>query len=60
MVPGTTDTGNHCDDCVTHMTLPFPVTLYDQSFSAGNIGSTAIAIVRQQSDFAGSCLPAPV
>src|SRR6516165_2844352 len=24
IVPGTTDTGNHCDDCTTLVTLPFP------------------------------------
>src|SRR6476659_1449122 len=28
IVPGTTDTGNHCDDCVTTIALPFPFTLY--------------------------------
>src|SRR4051794_25195307 len=39
VVPGTTDTGNHCDDCVTHMALPFPVMLYGQSFSDGYISS---------------------
>src|SRR5205814_236819 len=24
IVPGTTDIGNHCDDCLTTITLPFP------------------------------------
>ena len=28
IVPGTTDTGNHCDDCTTPITLPFPVCVY--------------------------------
>src|SRR5262249_19315775 len=28
IVRGTTDIGSHCDDCVTPVTLPFPVTLY--------------------------------
>jgi hypothetical protein len=27
IVPGVTDTGNHCDDCATAVTLPFPVSL---------------------------------
>ena len=27
-MPGTTDTGNHCDDCSTVISLPFSVTLY--------------------------------
>src|SRR5256885_3347178 len=25
--PGTTDSGNHCDDCMTQITLPFPFQL---------------------------------
>ena len=38
-VPGVTDTGNHCDDCLTSISLPFPVMLYDQSFTTANVGS---------------------
>src|SRR4051812_8207842 len=29
IVPGTEDTGSHCDDCSTPITLPFAYTLYD-------------------------------
>ena len=29
IVPGTTDIGNHGDDTVTTIALPFPYTLYD-------------------------------
>jgi len=32
IVPGTTDTGNHCDDCATNIVLPFAYTLYDMSY----------------------------
>jgi subtilisin family serine protease len=39
IVPGTTDTGNHCDDCDTVVTLPFSYTLYDQTFSSVAVGS---------------------
>jgi hypothetical protein len=39
IVPGTTDTGNHCDDCTTLVRLPFPSTLYDQRFSVAIVGS---------------------
>jgi hypothetical protein len=59
IVPGTTDTGNHCDDCITIITLPFPVTLYDQTFfsvgisSNGNLQFTGAS----QSDFANQCPP---
>ena len=33
IVPGMTDTTNHCDDCTTVISLPFPVSLYDQTFN---------------------------
>src|SRR5690348_2397476 len=33
-VPGVTDTGNHCNDCLTSIPLPFAVNLYDQSFTS--------------------------
>ncbi len=39
LVPGTTDTGNHCDDCNTTVALPFPVRFYGQSYSSANLGS---------------------
>jgi hypothetical protein len=57
-VPGTTDTGNHCDDCQTPVTLPFPVTLYDQSFTTVNVGSNGDLIFGAFSEFFGvSCIP---
>ena len=28
ITPGGTDVGNHCDDCTTDITLPFPVSVY--------------------------------
>jgi hypothetical protein len=33
IITGTTDIGNHCDDCATTVQLPFTVPLYDQTFS---------------------------
>jgi hypothetical protein len=32
IVSGTTDTGNHCDDCTTPISLPFPINFYGQFF----------------------------
>jgi hypothetical protein len=38
ITPGGTDVGNHCDDCTTDITLPFPVSVY------GNPPVTAVAV----------------
>src|SRR4029077_12742081 len=43
IVPGTTDIGSHCDDCITTVTLPFPFTLYDQTFNSVNLSSNGNA-----------------
>ena len=42
IVPGTTDTGNHCDDCATAITLPFPVTVYGRPITLRTSPLTAI------------------
>src|SRR6476469_6788271 len=36
ITPGDTDTGNHCDDCATAITFPFPVSVYAQTFTTAN------------------------
>jgi N-acetylneuraminic acid mutarotase len=38
-VPGMTDIGNHCNDCSTVITLPFPVTLYGNTYTSASAGS---------------------
>src|SRR5262249_5001179 len=42
ITPGGTDIGNHCDDCTTQVTLPFPVSVYGHtpvtSISVGSDG----------------------
>src|SRR6266403_166554 len=43
IVPGTTDTGNHGDDSVTTIALPFTYTTYDQSFNSINLSSNGNA-----------------
>src|SRR5438034_1010133 len=43
IVPGTTDTGNHGDDTVTTIALPFTYTTYDQSFNSINLSSNGNA-----------------
>src|SRR5439155_11565214 len=57
IVPGTTDIGNHCDDCVTTITLPFSFTLYDQTFIAANLSSNGNAQFTTMDPGFGNCLP---
>jgi hypothetical protein len=62
IVPGTTDTGNHCDDCNTAVTLPFPFTLYDQTYTAVNVSSNGrldFVVPNEPGGFVTNCLPAP-
>jgi hypothetical protein len=34
---GGTDTGNHCDDCLTPITFPFPVSFYGQTYTKAKV-----------------------
>src|SRR5207253_5380812 len=58
IVPGTTDIGNHCDDCTTGVTLPFPFTLYDRIFTDLDVSSNGrIDYVTPNANFTNNCLP---
>src|SRR5437867_3562677 len=58
IVPGTTDIGNHGDDTVTTIALPFAFTLYDQSFTSINLSSNGNAqFVTTDTAFTNVCLP---
>src|SRR5947199_5440627 len=58
IVPGTTDIGNHCDDCTTTVALPFPYTLYDQSYNTINLSSNGNAqFTTLDAAFSNLCLP---
>jgi hypothetical protein len=58
IVPGTTDISNHCDDCVTSVPLPFPITLYGATYSAANVSSNGTFQFTTASDsYANGCLP---
>ena len=57
-MPGTVDVGNHGDDTVTPVTLPFPFTLYDQTFTTINLSSNGNAqFTTSATDFTNQCLP---
>ena len=56
--PGATDTGNHGDDVVTNVPLPFSFTLYDQSFNSVNVSSNGNAqFTGSDAAFTNVCLP---
>jgi hypothetical protein len=58
IVPGTTDIGNHGDDEVTTVPLPFPYTLYDQTFNSINLSSNGNAqFTTTDTTFTNQCLP---
>src|ERR1700756_948595 len=62
IVPGTTDTGNHCVWCETLITLPFPFVLYDQTFNAVNVSSSGrldFVCTNDPANYLETCLPAP-
>jgi hypothetical protein len=62
IVPGIDDTGNHCAWCDTLIPLPFPFTLYDQTFNAVNVTSSGrldFVCNNEPADNTESCLPAP-
>lgn len=59
IVPGTTDTGNHCDDCTTSIALPFPITFYDQTFTSANVSSNGnFQFTSNNPSLGSNCLPA--
>ena len=58
IVPGTTDIGNHGDDTVTTIALPFPYALYDQTFTNINLSSNGNAqFTTTDTTFTNQCLP---
>ena len=58
IVPGSTDTGNHGDDQVTNVPLPFPYTLVGQTFNSINVSSNGNAQFNtSDTGFTNVCLP---
>src|SRR5262245_34798303 len=58
IVPGDTDSGNHGDDQVTNVALPFSYTLYDQTFNSINVSSNGNAqFTTTDTAFTNACLP---
>jgi hypothetical protein len=62
IVPGDTDTGNHCDDCNTAVTIPFSFQLYDQTYTTVQVSSNGrldFVVPNEPGGFVTACLPAP-
>ncbi len=58
IVPGTTDIGNHGDDTVTTIALPFPYTLYGTTYTSVNLSSNGNAqFLTMDTTFTNTCLP---
>src|SRR5204863_4984288 len=58
IVAGTTDIGNHADDLVTTISLPFSYALYGTSYSSINLSSNGTAqFVTTDNAYTNVCLP---
>ena len=58
LVPGVTDIGNHCDDCSTSISLPFPVSIYGATYTTAFAGSNGHLTFGTPADlFSITCSP---
>ncbi|HET6263180.1 MAG TPA: S-layer homology domain-containing protein, partial [Chloroflexia bacterium] len=58
IIPANDDTGAYCDDCSPLINFPFPVRLYDRTFSQGYATSNgAIAFDMVSLAYGDDCLP---
>jgi len=62
IVPGDTDTGNHCDGCDTLIPLPFNFQLYGTIYTGVNVsdnGRLDFVNANEPGGYITACLPAP-
>ncbi|MDQ5824011.1 MAG: S-layer homology domain-containing protein [Chloroflexota bacterium] len=58
IIPATEDTGAYCDDCSPLINFPFPVRIYDRTFSQGYATSNgAIAFDMVSLAYGDDCIP---
>jgi hypothetical protein len=58
IVPGTTNIGSHCDDCVRGVTLPFPFQLYGQGYTNISVSSNGnLQFISGSTEPWGQCTP---
>jgi hypothetical protein len=57
---GTTDSGNHCDDCSTSINFPFPVYFYGTPYTTANVSSNgSLDLTGTQAPFTHGCQVLP-
>jgi len=60
ITPGDTDAGNHCDDCATLISLPFPITVYGQTFASAYVSSNGtLDLVGSTATLSHGCVVLP-
>lgn len=59
IVPGTVDSGNHCDECSTEIPLPFAFTLYGETFNSvlATANGTLNFVTADRTGGVNFCLP---
>src|SRR6185295_4577996 len=61
IVPGTADVGNHCDDCTTQITLPFPVNVYGSSQTTAFVSSNgSLQFLTSNGGSSSGCTSLPI
>jgi len=58
IIPGVADTGNHCDDCTTDVSFPFPLAFYGTQYTGGKVTSNgSLQFTGLSSDPGNRCMP---
>jgi len=60
IVPGIIDTGNHCDNCLTQITFPFPVQFYNETFTQAYVSSNGNLQFTGNAPYLGTSCPLPI
>jgi len=61
IVPGTTDVGNHCDDCATLVNFPFPVSVYGDSYTSGYVTDNgSLQLLTSDGGASSGCFALPI
>ena len=60
IVAGIIDTGNHCDNCLTQITFPFPVQFYNEIFTEAYVSSNGNLQFTGNEPYLGTSCPLPI